>query len=195
MFDPLTTTLSEGVIAARLLLAVGLGAVIGFEREQLARPAGLRTHMLTSLAAALFTIITMEIHAGVMREAGNQSTDPIRVIEAVTAGVAFLAAGAIFRSQGDVKGLTTGAGMWLAGAIGVACGAGYGILAVMATVLAAIILVALRWLERFAGSKDAQSPDASNRRSARIDQGVPGLVAAPVAGAAFASLLWCVRMK
>jgi putative Mg2+ transporter-C (MgtC) family protein len=132
MFDPANTTLSEGVIAMRLLLAVGLGAVIGFEREQLARPAGLRTHMLTALAAALFTIITMEIHAGVLREASGHSTDPIRVIEAVTAGVAFLAAGAIFRSQGDVKGLTTGAGMWLAGAIGVACGAGYGILAIMA---------------------------------------------------------------
>lgn len=161
MFDPLTTTLSEGVIAARLLLAVGLDAVTGFEREQLARPAGLCTHMLTSLAAALFTIITMEIHAGVMQEAGNQSTDPIRVIEAVTAGVAFLAAVAIFRSQGDAKGLTTGAGMWLAGAIGVACGAGYGILAVMATVLAATILVAVRWLERHAGTKSSESSKAS----------------------------------
>jgi putative Mg2+ transporter-C (MgtC) family protein len=161
MFDPLNTTLSEGVIALRLLLAVGLGAVIGFEREQLARPAGLRTHMLTALAAAVFTIITIEIHAGVLRESAGQSTDPIRVIEAVTAGVAFLAAGAIFRSQGDVKGLTTGAGMWLAGAIGVACGAGYGILAVMATGFAAVILVAVRWLEGYAGTKEKQTGDAA----------------------------------
>jgi len=161
MFDPDSTSLSEGVIAARLLLAVGLGAVIGYEREQLARPAGLRTHMLTALAAALFTIITMEIHAGVLREASGQSTDPIRVIEAVTAGVAFLAAGAIFRSQGDVKGLTTGAGMWLAGAIGVACGVGYGILAVMATVLAAAILLAVRWLEGDTKDKDAPSGDST----------------------------------
>jgi putative Mg2+ transporter-C (MgtC) family protein len=162
MFDPANTTLSEGVIAMRLLLAVGLGAVIGFEREQLARPAGLRTHMLTALAAALFTIITLEIHAGVLREASGHSTDPIRVIEAVTAGVAFLAAGAIFRSQGDVKGLTTGAGMWLAGAIGVACGAGYGILAIMATVLAAIILFAVRWLEvHFKGKDDEHPRDAT----------------------------------
>jgi putative Mg2+ transporter-C (MgtC) family protein len=149
MFDPITTSLSEGVIAMRLLLAVALGAVIGFEREQLARPAGLRTHMLTALAAAVFTIITMELHAAVLREPGAPSTDPIRIIEAVTAGVAFLAAGAIFRSQGDVKGLTTGAGMWLAGAIGVACGVGYGILAVMATMMAAAILVAVRWLEGY----------------------------------------------
>ena len=160
MFDSDNTTLSEAVIAMRLLLAVGLGAVIGFEREPLARPAGLRTHMLTALAAALFTIITMEIHAGVAREASGQSTDPIRVIEAVTAGVAFLAAGAIFRSQGDVKGLTTGAGMWLAGAIGVACGAGYGILAIMATVLAAIILFAVRWLEVHFKPKDAPEPSS-----------------------------------
>ena len=153
MFDPVVTSLSEGVIAMRLLLAVALGAVIGFEREQLSRPAGLRTHMLTALAAAVFTIITMEIHAAVGREPGAPSTDPIRIIEAVTAGVAVLAAGAIFRSQGDVKGLTTGAAMWLAGAIGVACGAGYGILAVMATALAAAILVAVRWLEGYGGIK------------------------------------------
>lgn len=158
MFDPDTTALSEGTIILRLLLAVGLGGVIGFEREQLARPAGLRTHMLTALAAALFTIITLELHAGVMRDAPNHTSDPIRIIEAVTAGVAFLAAGAIFRSQGDVKGLTTGAGMWLAGAIGVACGAGFGILAVTATVLASIILFAVRFLEQRYGTK---TPDGS----------------------------------
>lgn len=163
MFDPLSTSLSEGVIAMRLLLAVALGAVIGFEREQLDRPAGLRTHMLTALAAALFTIITMEIRADVVREGVSQNADPIRIIEAVTAGVAFLAAGAIFRSQGDVKGLTTGAGMWLAGAIGVACGAGYGILAVMATVLAAMILFVVRWAEVSAGAKGEKKPARTKR--------------------------------
>ncbi len=96
-----------------------------------------------------------------MRESAGHSADPIRVIEAVTAGVAFLAAGAIFRSQGDVKGLTTGAGMWLAGAIGVACGAGYCMLAVMATVLAAFILVAVRWLGGYAKGREE---DARTRR-------------------------------
>ncbi len=145
MFDPSNTDLSEGVIAARMLLAVALGGIIGFDREWLDRPAGLRTHMLTALAAALFTLITLELHADVVHQGGR--TDPIRVIEAVTAGVAFLAAGAIFRSGRDVKGLTTGAGMWLAGAIGVACGVGYGIVAVMATVLATVILAAVRWME------------------------------------------------
>jgi putative Mg2+ transporter-C (MgtC) family protein len=161
MFDVDNTTLSEMTMGLRLLLAMALGAVIGFEREQLDRPAGLRTHMLTALAAAVFTIITIEIHAGLGRTGGDQNADPLRIIEAVTAGVAFLAAGAIFRSQGDVHGLTTGAGMWLAGAIGVACGAGYGVLAVMATVFAALILIAVRWLEHHALDKGKDTPDST----------------------------------
>ena len=74
--------------------------------------------------------------------------DPIRVIEAVTAGVAFLAAGAIIQARGQVKGLTTGAAMWLAGAVGVACGAGYYSIALMATALALGILTVLVYLER-----------------------------------------------
>jgi putative Mg2+ transporter-C (MgtC) family protein len=88
------------------------------------------------------------------------NADPIRIIEAVTAGVAFLAAGAIFTSKGDVHGLTTGAGMWLAGAIGVACGAGYYVVAVVATRLAAFILAALRRLEHRLGAKGSDGDDA-----------------------------------
>jgi putative Mg2+ transporter-C (MgtC) family protein len=153
VFDSLSTSLSEPVIALRLILAVGLGAAIGYERERLDRPAGLRTHMLTALAAALFTVLTLEIHAGLARS-GTNNADPIRIIEAVTAGVAFLAAGAIFRSGGDVHGLTTGAGMWLAGAIGVACGGGYYVVAVMATLLAAFILAVLRRFEHRLGTKE-----------------------------------------
>jgi putative Mg2+ transporter-C (MgtC) family protein len=115
--------------------------------------------MLTALAAAVFTIITFEIHAGLAREGGNTNADPIRIIEAVTAGVAFLAAGAIFTSKGDVHGLTTGAGMWLAGAIGLACGAGYYVVAVVATLLAAFILAALRRLEHRLGVKNSDGDD------------------------------------
>lgn len=135
------------------MLATGLGAVIGWERERRDRPAGLRTHMLTALAAAMFTILTFEIHAKIVEEGSGTNADPIRVIEAVTAGVAFLAAGAIFRSQGDIHGLTTGAGMWLAGAIGVASGAGYYVVAIVATLLAAFILAALHRLETWMGEK------------------------------------------
>ena len=134
----------------RLLAAVLVGAAVGVDRELRNKPAGLRTHILVSLAAALFTLITFELHYTVT--SGNEKTtaDPIRIIEAVTAGVAFLAAGAIIQSRGNVRGLTTGANMWLAGALGVACGAGDYVLAAFGTVFALIVLVVLGWLENAA---------------------------------------------
>ncbi|WP_421952860.1 MgtC/SapB family protein [Pelagibacterium sp.] len=148
---------SFAVLAGRLLVAAVLGALIGLEREIKRHPAGLRTHMLVSTAAAAFTIMTFEIyHEMVDLNADTIARlDPIRVIEAVTAGVAFLAAGAIIRSGTDIKGLTTGAGLWMAGAIGVSAGAGFFSVAAMATVLVLIITIALRQLEkRFLEDKD-----------------------------------------
>jgi putative Mg2+ transporter-C (MgtC) family protein len=131
----------------RMLVAVFVGAAVGFDRELLNKPAGLRTHILISLAAAVFTLITFELHGEVSAGEGRVTADPIRIIEAVTAGVAFLAAGAIIQSRGAVKGLTTGANMWLAGALGVACGAGYYMLAAIGTGFALLVLVVLGRLE------------------------------------------------
>lgn len=139
------------ILAARLAVAALLGALIGFEREIKNHPAGLRTHMLVSVAAAAFTIMTFEIyHEMVDLGASNMGRlDPIRVIEAVTAGVAFLAAGAIIRSGAkDVRGLTTGAGMWTSGAIGVAAGAGFFSIAVMVTFLVLAITILLGIVEK-----------------------------------------------
>lgn len=139
------------VLTARLLVAAVLGALIGLEREFKKRPAGLRTHMLVSTAAAAFTIMTFEIYHEMidLGPANIARLDPIRVIEAVTAGVAFLAAGAIIRSgSGDIKGLTTGAAMWMAGAIGVACGAGFFSVAVLVTALVLIITIVLGVIEK-----------------------------------------------
>jgi putative Mg2+ transporter-C (MgtC) family protein len=146
------TFTSFPVIVARLALAAILGAAIGFEREWRARPAGLRTHMLVCIAAATFAILTIEIvHApmfgqSAMREA--VTVDPIRMVEAVTAGVAFLAAGVVIFTRGEVHGLTTGAGMWLAGAIGVAAGLGLWQIAVLATLIALVVLGFLHAFER-----------------------------------------------
>lgn len=131
----------------RLLSAAIMGGVIGFDREKRDRPAGLRTHMMTAMAAAIFTILTLELHESFIENGAHGTADPIRIVEAVTAGVAFLAAGAIIQARGRVKGLTTGAGMWLAGALGVACGTESYLLAFIALVLAAIILAAIRPLE------------------------------------------------
>jgi putative Mg2+ transporter-C (MgtC) family protein len=145
------TYTSFPVIAARLLLATIFGAVIGFEREWRNRPAGLRTHILVCVASATFAILTIEIiHApmfttDVLKDAVK--VDPIRIVEAVTAGVAFLAAGVVIFTRGQVHGLTTGAGMWLAGAIGVACGLGLWQIALFSTLLALIVLVLLYAVE------------------------------------------------
>lgn len=149
--DALTTGrtyIPEPEIALRFLLAVTFAAVIGFEREIRSQDAGLRTHMLTSLAAAIFTVLTFEIFHQIRSLEGHPNVDPIRLINAVTAGASFLAAGVIIRGGGKVQGLTTGAGIWLAAAIGVACGAGYYIISAFAVVLALLIFVVLRHFER-----------------------------------------------
>lgn len=139
--------LGVDVIVIRLIVATLLGGIIGFEREYRARPAGMRTHILVALAAATFAVVTLELLAHAQAE-GTDNADPIRIIEAVTAGVAFLAAGAIIVSRGEVQGLTTGASLWLAGAIGVACGIGYYFIAILATILAVFVLTVLRWVEK-----------------------------------------------
>ena len=134
-------------IVGRLLLAVVFGAAIGLDREFRQKPAGLRTHILVSLAAAIFTLITFEIFFEMNELMDQPRSDAIRIIEAVTAGVAFLAAGTIIQSGGAVQGLTTGASMWLAGAVGLACGGGFYAIAVIGTVLALIVLYVVGKIE------------------------------------------------
>lgn len=133
----------QHIILLRLLIAAILGGMIGFEREMSHGNAGLRTHILIAVAAALFTTMAFEIFhlADVASEA---RADPIRAVEAVTAGIAFLGAGAIFQQRGNVQGLTTGAGMWLAGAVGVACALGYYLVGIVVAVFAIVVLGALR---------------------------------------------------
>lgn len=135
------------VIVARLLLAALFGAAIGFEREWRNRPAGLRTHILVCVASAIYALLAIEISHAPMFEREGARFDPIRVVEAVTAGVAFLAAGIVIFTRGEVHGLTTGAGMWLAGAIGVAAGLGLWQVALFATLLALVVLGAMHALE------------------------------------------------
>jgi putative Mg2+ transporter-C (MgtC) family protein len=144
------TQLPIGTIAVRLVVAALLGAVIGIEREWRNRPAGLRTHMLTALAAALFTVLTTEILLSGLLAGDAAQPDPIRIIEAVTGGVAFLAAGAIIQNRDRVRGLTTGAGMWLAGALGVAAGLGLFVVGALAAALGLLIITLIGWIERAA---------------------------------------------
>ena len=135
------TWLPFSVIAARLLIAAFLGGVIGFEREWRNRPAGLRTHILVCVAAAMVGILTLEImNSPALGRHEGAAPDPLHAVEAVTAGVAFLAAGTIMFSRGEVQGLTTGAGLWLAGAVGLSAGLGLWQIAGLGTLLALAVL-------------------------------------------------------
>ncbi|HWJ74876.1 MAG TPA: MgtC/SapB family protein [Kaistia sp.] len=153
----LETHLPKSQIALRFIAASVLGALIGAEREWRSRPAGLRTHTLTALASAVFTIVMLEILHSDTLGMEHVQVDPIRIIEAVTAGVAFLAAGAIIQSRGQVQGLTTGAAMWLAGAVGVACGLGYVSVGAMATAICLVVIILL-------GLLHAKSPEPDRDR-------------------------------
>ncbi|MFW5660256.1 MAG: MgtC/SapB family protein [Oceanicaulis sp.] len=133
--------------ALRLAVAAVIGAIIGFDREASKRPAGLRTNMLVSLAAALFTLTALTLVQSVSEAGDAARADPVRVIEAVTAGVAFIAAGTIIRARASVQGITTAAALWLSGAAGVTSGAGQFDLAIAAVVLALIVLAVIGRVE------------------------------------------------
>lgn len=121
-------------IVLRLLLAAALGAVIGYQRERAAKPAGLRTHVLICLGAALFAIASTH--------GFGPGASPARIAAGVVTGIGFLGAGAIIQSrEGIVVGLTTAATIWAVAAIGLAAGAGLYIVSVVSTAIALIVLV------------------------------------------------------
>ena len=116
----------------RLLLATALGAIIGYQRERAGKPAGLRTHILICVGAAIFTVTSIY---------GFGAADTARVAAGVVAGIGFLGAGAIIRGgEGIVAGLTTAATIWAVAGIGLAAGAG---LYLVSAVTAAITLIVL----------------------------------------------------
>ena len=132
--------LSTGELVLRLVLAAALGAAVGIERESAARSAGVRTHALVSLGAALFTI------AGAygFTDIAHSTSDPARIAAQVATGVGFIGAGAVLRNGPSVLGITTAATVWLAASIGVAAAAGGYAAAAVSTALALFVLVALR---------------------------------------------------
>jgi putative Mg2+ transporter-C (MgtC) family protein len=131
-----------GVVAVtqlvlRMLLAILLGGVLGYQRGRQGKEAGLRTHMLLALGSAFFVVIPLQ--------AGMSMSDLSRVLQGLIAGIGFLLAGTILKQQaeGHIQGLTTAAGLWLTAAVGVAVGLGREASAVLGTVLALIILALL----------------------------------------------------
>lgn len=147
------TGVPPAVAAIRLIMALILGGAVGWERERRDKPAGLRTHMLVSIAACLFIIVGVQLAAVDFGDEERMRIDPLRLIEATTAGVAFLAAGLIITAGGKVRNVTTGASLWLCGAIGLACGAGQVPLAVMATIFVVLVLAVIGSFERHYGRR------------------------------------------
>lgn len=138
-------------ILVRLLMAAVLGAVLGFEREHRGKSAGVRTHMLVSVGAALFVL------APSMAGADAQALS--RVIQGIVAGIGFLGAGTILKGNGrdpsHVKGLTTAAGLWMTAAIGTAAGMGREATALISTILALLVLSTMpKLVDKVEGGND-----------------------------------------
>jgi len=138
----------------RLLLAAGLGAAVGLEREYRQKPAGLRTNILIAVGSALFTVMSVSLTGG--------GGDPSRIAAQIVTGIGFLGGGAIMRNRDSVHGMTTAATIWVNAAIGVAAGAGQYALATFTAALTLVVLVVLppieRYFERRAGWPDRHRP-------------------------------------
>lgn len=140
--------ISDLELGLRLLLALVLCGIIGLERETRGQVAGLRTHILVGLGAALFTLISAYGFSSFIEPNPNggfvTTVDPTRIAAQIVAGIGFLGAGAIITQGMTVRGLTTAAALWIAAAIGMACGAGYYLGAVVTTVGVLVALVGFR---------------------------------------------------
>ena len=123
-------------MALRLVLATALGAAIGFERERFGKVAGIRTHIIITMGAALYNIISVYGYVG-------NTFDASRIGAGVVAGIGFIGAGVIFRdiSNNGIGGITSAACIWISAAIGLAAGAGMYLLSVLATAITVVVLL------------------------------------------------------
>jgi putative Mg2+ transporter-C (MgtC) family protein len=146
-------------IVIRLLVAMLLGAVVGVQREHTGKPAGVRTHMLVSLGAALFVLAPVE--------AGMTSDDLSRVIQGLATGIGFIGGGAILKlsEEREIKGLTTAAGIWMTAAMGVAAGLGRIGLALLSALLTWFILAIIGMAEHRMGARRAARGDDPETRN------------------------------
>lgn len=130
-----TDTISIADVTYRILLTAVLAGAIGFEREHIHKPAGLRTNILVGIGSALIMVLSL-----LLAQSGNGSIDPGRIAGQVITGIGFLCAGAIFHERGLVVGLTTAATIWVVAAIGLTIGAGFYLIGVIAAAAVLIVL-------------------------------------------------------
>lgn len=137
----------------RLGAAALLGGLLGLNRELKQKPLGLRTNIMVALGACSFALMTLDL-VELFRSDGNLgSIDPSRVVQGIIEGIGFLGTGAIIQSRGQVHGATTGATIWVVGAVGAACGFGLYLQAGIVTLVALAVLTLLRPVERWLETK------------------------------------------
>ena len=128
----------------KLILAIGLGALIGFERQLKHRPAGLRTHMLVCMGSAVFTLISLSF-----------DIEPARIAAGIVAGIGFLGAGSIIAHKGHVRGITSAATLWVVAAVGLAVGVGQYWIAIVSGI-AIFLILQLGKLEKHSNHTDSE---------------------------------------
>src|SRR5574344_2142581 len=148
------------LVTLSLLLSAVFSGIIGFEREYHGHSAGLRTHLLVAIGSCLIMIISVygfaywdSIFTASSGTSGS-SRDPARLAAQVVTGIGFLGAGTIVQKGVSVKGLTTATTIWVAMAIGLACGSGSFVIAVIATVVALFALISMRKVEKLAAKRN-----------------------------------------
>lgn len=151
--------LPEADALLRLGLAALLGLALGLERELRGHSAGLRTHALLSLSAALLTVTALQL-VSTVKQAGGES-DPLRVVQGIAQALGFISAGLVFVARGDVRNLTTAVNLWMAASVGVVAGAGMFGLAVAATLLALALLSLVGAAARRMGVSGGKAGDAA----------------------------------
>jgi putative Mg2+ transporter-C (MgtC) family protein len=150
-------------MCVRVLIAAGIGMAVGFEREAMHKPAGLRTHLIVSTAAALLTTTSL-----LVGEALQLRGEALRVAAGVVTGIGFIGAGTILQTRHRVIGLTTAATVFMAAAIGIAAGAAFYYLALTAAALTIFSTWALLPLERMMGTSGAPGPESEEPRRPKV---------------------------
>jgi putative Mg2+ transporter-C (MgtC) family protein len=145
----LVVTQEQAIIVVRVLAAVGVGALIGFERSFHGRPAGFRTHALVCLASSLLMLVTVYQNEWMtVLPLDAIRTDPTRMAQGIMTGIGFLGAGVIFKEGLTVRGLTTAASIWVTATIGILIGIGFHFAATVGAAATLSVLAAFRFLER-----------------------------------------------
>lgn len=156
-------------MAVRIVVALGAGALIGYERSYRGRPAGFRTHALVCMASSMLMLVTV-YEAHWVRAIGEARLDPTRMAQGIMTGIGFLGAGVIMQEGFSVRGLTTAASIWITAAIGILAGIGFYFPMALSVLLTLGVLSAFRWIEARMPTQAYYHFDVRFARSAEVSE-------------------------